>query len=102
VALTGGVMMMTSGEGREVLFEVLHDRGKVREVPLHQKVTERAWRSGSPKGGSWWRSEHGATVLRWMADDVGSSGSFSEVQGTTLTCSHGRATTVRSVDDGPW
>jgi hypothetical protein len=52
VALTGGVMMMTSGEGQEVLFEVLHDRGKVREVPLHRKVTERAWRSGSPKGGS--------------------------------------------------
>jgi hypothetical protein len=34
--------------GWEVLQEVLHNRGEVRNSPKHQKGTEEAWRRGSP------------------------------------------------------
>jgi hypothetical protein len=57
--LTRGATKATSGDGREVLREVLHDQGQVRESPRHRNGEGGAWQGGSTKGGSQRRCGNG-------------------------------------------
>jgi hypothetical protein len=50
-------------EGREWLWEFLHDQGEVRDSPLHWEGREGSWRSGHWKG----LYGGGATTMRWRS-----------------------------------